>query len=78
MAKRKRAKGEGTVAQATDGRWVGRASLGYKGGKRVRKAVYAKTKQEAAKKLRTVLAARDRVRSFRQASKRWKDFLASG
>ena len=60
MAKRKRAKGEGTVAQATDGRWVGRASLGYKGGKRVRKAVYAMTKQEAAKKLRTVLAARDR------------------
>ena len=59
MTKRKRSRGEGTVAQAADGRWVGRASLGYKDGKRVRKAVYAQTKAEAVKKLRAVLTLRD-------------------
>ena len=56
---RRRGDGEGTVARAADGRWVGRASLGHRGGKRIRKAVYAQTKAEAVKKLRAVLTLRD-------------------
>ncbi len=66
----KRAKGEGTVFQRDDGRWVGSVSLGRDdSGKRLRKTVYGKTQAEALAKL-------DDVR--RQALLNTKAVLSSG
>ena len=43
----KRAHGEGTISKRSDGTWEGKVSLGYAGeGKRKRKTVYGKTRQE--------------------------------
>ena len=50
-------------------RWVTRAAKG------VRKAVYAKSKEEAAKKLRTVLAARDRGQVIPTGKQTFGQFL---
>lgn len=48
----KRAHGEGTMSKRPDGTWEGKISLGYDGdGKRKRKAVYGKTRQEVKGKL---------------------------
>lgn len=52
MAKKKRGTGEGTVFQRSDGRWVGRISLGSdQGGKRIQKTVYGLTQKEVNEKL---------------------------
>lgn len=48
-----RAKGEGSIYQAADGRWHGSMDLGAKAnGKRYRRHVTAKTKTAVAKKLK--------------------------
>jgi hypothetical protein len=49
----KRANREGSIyRRGKDGRWVAVVHLGYVSGKRVRKAIYAKTQAEARDKLR--------------------------
>jgi integrase len=56
---KKNANGEGSIYRA-NGQWVGAVSLGYRGGgKRQRKVVRGKTKEEVAKRVRKLLAARD-------------------
>ncbi len=48
----KRAHGEGTISKRPDGTWEGKVSLGYDGeGKRKRKTVYGRTRQEVKGKL---------------------------
>lgn len=48
----KRAHGEGTISKRPDGTWEGKVSLGYDAeGKRKRKTVYGKTRQEVKGKL---------------------------
>src|SRR5581483_11189652 len=52
MARKRRGRGEGSVFQRADGRWVGSVGLGYGGdGKRKRRTVYGATKQEVVEKL---------------------------
>src|SRR5262249_10184364 len=52
MARARRGRGEGGIGQQ-DGRWFAEVSLGFDGnGKRIRKRVYADTKQEAQVELR--------------------------
>ena len=46
---RKRANGEGTIKQRSDGRWEGQYSIGY-----TRKSVYGKTQEEVRKKLNKI------------------------
>ena len=48
----RRGRGEGGVHHRSDGLWVGQIDLGWKDGKRKRKAVYGKTRAEAVRKLR--------------------------
>lgn len=48
---RRRGKGEGSITQRSDGRWVARVDLGWIEGKRQRKAFYGRTRREAADKL---------------------------
>ena len=47
----KRLKGEGSVTQRRDGRWMARLDLGWQNGRRVRKCFYGATAQEAQEKL---------------------------
>ena len=46
----RRIRGEGSFAQRANGLWVGTVDLGWRGGRRVRKSVSAKTKKEAQRK----------------------------
>ncbi len=55
MNQRRRGRGEGSITQRPDGRWVARADLGWEGGRRRRKAVYGRTRREVAEKLTRVL-----------------------
>ena len=52
----RRSKGQGTVYKRPDGTWVAQVDLGWVGGRRRRRTVYAKTE-------RAVLAKRDEVRA---------------
>lgn len=54
MAKR-RGRGEGSICQRPDGRWIARVDLGFVDGKRRRKAIYGRTRREVADKLPKVL-----------------------
>jgi integrase len=48
----RRGNGEGSITRRSDGRWHARISVGYSGGKRVRKDYYGKTRAEVVEKLR--------------------------
>jgi integrase len=48
----RRGKGEGSIYRRGDGTWVASLDLGYIDGKRKRKVAYAKTRREAAAKLK--------------------------
>lgn len=55
MARKRRGRGEGGVYQRADGRWTAAVSLGFgQDGKRRRRVVYGRTKQEVLEKLREV------------------------
>src|SRR5215213_8376754 len=56
MAKRKRAKGEGTYKKRKDGRWEAQYSVTLSDGRLKRKSVYARTKDEVAMMLRKAIA----------------------
>ncbi len=47
----RRGRGEGSIYKRSDGRWEGRIDLGWLDGKRRRKTVYGRTRQEVADKL---------------------------
>jgi integrase len=49
---RRRGRGEGSVFRRSDGRWEARLDLGFVNGKRKAKSLYARTRKEAAVKLR--------------------------
>jgi len=57
MGKR-RARGEGSISERSDGRWMARAIVGYdvNNGKPIRKAFYGKSREEAAAKMNDALA----------------------
>ncbi len=60
----KRGDGEGSIHQRPDGRWCARLSLGTDAqGKRIRKAVYGKTRKEVADKLAEL------IRQFKTSGK---------
>src|ERR1051326_1534918 len=56
---RRRGAGEGSVTQLPDGRYMARLDLGWKDGRRQRKAVFGRTKAEALKKLAKFRADND-------------------
>lgn len=56
----RRGKGEGSITRLADGRWQARIDLGFVGGKRKRKAFYAKTRREVVEKLKKALALQER------------------
>ena len=52
MRAHRRGRGEGSIVQRADGRWMGRVDLGWRDGKRRSKATYGKTRREVSNKLR--------------------------
>lgn len=52
---RKRGPNEGSIWQRADGRWEGRISLGYRNGKRARKAFYGRTRRQVREQLTRAL-----------------------
>ncbi|MGH7883445.1 MAG: tyrosine-type recombinase/integrase [Candidatus Dormibacteraceae bacterium] len=61
MAKGRRGGGEGSITHRQDGRWEARLDLGWVGGKRRRKVVYAETRSEVANKLHDLIQERRRL-----------------
>lgn len=54
---KRRGAGEGSIVKRSDGRWMARVDLGWINGRRTRKAIYGKTRQEVARKLSAALRA---------------------
>src|SRR4051812_25348484 len=59
MPNHRRSPGDGSMTQLPDGRYMARLDLGWKDGRRQRKAVFGRTKAEALKKLAKVRADND-------------------
>ena len=57
MATNRRGRGEGSIVQRADGRWMARVDLGWAAGKRQFKAIYRRTRRAAAEALRDELKA---------------------
>lgn len=53
----RRGSGEGSIVKRADGRWMAQVDLGWAGGKRQRKFLYGKTRQEVARKLAVAVKA---------------------
>lgn len=76
MAKR-RGRGEGSITQRADGRWMGRVELGWEHGRRRRKAVYGRTRQEVAGKIRQAQDQADKGLPFPNERQTVGEFLQS-
>ena len=57
MSTRRRGRGEGSIVQRADCRWMARVDLGWREGKRRSKAVYGRTRRAVAKALQDALRA---------------------
>ena len=57
MNTRRRGRGEGSIVQRADGRWMARADLGWQDGKRRRKSIYGRTRREVADALNLAIRA---------------------
>lgn len=53
----RRGRGEGTITQRPNGRWMAQVDLGWEDGSRRRKSVYGSTRREVARKLQRLLRA---------------------
>lgn len=57
MGAGRRGRGEGSIVKRSDGRWMARVDLGWRNGKRHYKAIYGRTRRQAANGLRDALKA---------------------
>lgn len=57
MNTRRRGRGEGSIVQRADGRWMARVDLGWQDGRRRSKAIYGRTRRAVADALRDALRA---------------------
>lgn len=73
---KKRGNGEGSIYKDKDGRWRGSVHLGYRGGKRLRKTVSARSRAEVARKVRDALQAAESGLRFGPERQSLADFLA--
>jgi integrase len=64
MTRRRRGHGEGSIYRRPDGRWTAVLDLGWQDGKRRRKYLYGRTRDEAARKLARALAQRQQGHGF--------------
>jgi integrase len=60
MTSRRRGRGEGSIVQRADGRWMARIDLGFVDGRRLRKQFYAPTRKLVAKKLNDAIGRHHR------------------
>jgi hypothetical protein len=57
MSMHRRGRGEGSIVQRADGRWMARVDLGWQDGKRRSKAIYGRTRRAVADALQNALRA---------------------
>lgn len=74
--KTRRGNNEGSITKRADGRWMARVTIGFVNGKLQRKAVYGKTREEAALKMREIQRKLDRGIPVQSSSPLVKDYLA--
>ena len=72
----RRGRGEGSIQKRKDGRWAAVIDLGWGDGKRSRKIVYGRTRQEVARKLTDLLKARKDGLPIPNENKKIDAFLA--
>lgn len=72
---RRRGRGEGSIWRRGDGRWEGRADLGWADGKRQRRAVYGRSRAEVATKLGVLLHAHQEGLLSSSPAQRLGDFM---
>ena len=85
MSTRRRGRGEGSIVQRVDGRWMARVDLGWQEGRRRRKAYYGSTRADVAaqltKALRTVqqgaTSLGDERQTIKQFLERWIENVRS-
>jgi integrase len=73
---RRRGHGEGSIQRRADGRWAAVVDLGFVDGRRRRKTVYGRTRQEVAHKLTDLLKARSEGMPIPSGNKRVDVFLS--
>ena len=73
----KRANGEGSIVNRSDGRWEGRYSLGFdpETGKQIRKSIYGKTQKEVHEKLVQIMSEISRNEYIEPSRMKLKDWL---
>src|ERR1700681_4626075 len=83
MNTRRRGRGEGSITQRADGRWMGRVDLGWQDGKRRSKAIYGRTRRDVAEGLQNALRAAqqgtlaaDERQTVQEFLKRWLQDVA--
>ena len=83
MSTRRRGRGEGSIVQRADGRWMARVDLGWQDGKRQSKAIYGRTRRAVADALRDALKAAqegtlvgDERQTLAEFLKRWLQDVA--
>lgn len=72
---RRRGRGEGGVYQRADGYWVGAVQLGWRDGKRQRRVLYGKTKDEVTREVRRLTLERDKGLPIQSKRRKVSDYL---
>jgi integrase len=75
MTRRRRGHGEGSIYRRPDGRWVAVLDLGWRDGKRTRKYLYGKTRDETARKLTRALTQHQQGHRFANEQVTVEQFL---
>ena len=83
MSARRRGRGEGSICQRSDGRWMGRVDLGWRDGKRRSKAIYGLTRRAVSDRIGEITRAardgsiiEDERQTVAQFLARWVDDVA--
>jgi integrase len=73
---RRRGHGEGSIYRRSDGRWVAVLDLGWRDGKRARKYLYARTREQVARTLARALTQQQQGHEFANERLTVEQFLA--
>jgi integrase len=73
---RRRGPGEGSIYRRRDGRWVAVLDLGWRDGKRARKYLYSRTREQMPRKLARALAQQQQGYEFANERLTVEQFLA--
>jgi integrase len=76
VTRRRRGQGEGSIYRRPDGRWVAVLDLGWRDGKRTRKYLYGRTREQVARTLARALTQQQQGHQFANEQLTVEQFLA--